>query len=128
MFKQGQTSYAWWGSSVVDYPLPEGFTTQDLGHCDHAIGVPGAGYEIGLARAKDGKGGWVMLFDFYGQGQPILKAIGDANCTEEKPNANKFLQTYGVIKAELSARKLGYSTTRQKLANGAINVVVQGRF
>jgi hypothetical protein len=120
VFKQGQTGYRWYGTSVGDYPLPEGFTKDDLGKCEHAIEVPGAGYDIGLARAKVGQG-WVILFDFWGPGEPILKAVGG-----EK--AGKFLQAYGVNKAELTAKKLGYQTTRQHLKNGAINVLVKGRF
>lgn len=118
VFKQGQRSYRWYGSSVGDYPLPVGFTREDLGHCEHAIEVPGAGYDIGLARAKDGAG-YVMLFDFWGPGRPILDAVGG-----EK--ANRFVQLYGVNKATLAARKLGHTVSRTVQKNGAITLTITG--
>jgi hypothetical protein len=120
IFKQGQKTYAWYGRTMGDYPLPAGFTAADLGQCEHAIQVPGAEYEIGLARAKDGNG-FVMLFDFWGtnKGEPILKAIGGQN-------AGKFLQSYGLNKAEREAKKLGHSVRRQVLASGAVNLIVTG--
>jgi hypothetical protein len=126
-------SYRWFGTSVGDYPLPAGFSKEDLGKCEHRITVDGCGYDIGLARAKDGKG-YVMLFDFWGPGNGLL----DALCTAEQAQAvrqnkaactaGRFMQSYGVHKAELSARKLGYTTKRQTLANGSVNVLVMGRF
>lgn len=118
VFKQSQKTYRWYGHSVGDTPLPAGFTAAELGHCEHAIEVPGAGYDIGLARAKDGNG-FVMLFDYWGPGQPILKAVGG-----EK--ANRFVQLYGVNKATLAARKLGHSVTRSVAKNGAINLTITG--
>ncbi len=117
-FKQGQQTYRWYGYSAGDYPLPPGFTAADLGKCEHAIEVPGAGYDIGLARNKNGKG-WTMLFDFYGPGQPILKAVGG-----EK--AHKFTQLYGANKATLTARKLGCTVKRTAGKNGSINLVCAG--
>ena len=37
VFKDGQRSYKWYGRWEGDYPLPEGFSQEDLGKCDHAI-------------------------------------------------------------------------------------------
>ncbi len=133
-FKENQKTYAWYGYSVGDYPLPAGFTKNDLGHCDHAIAVEGAGYEVGLARAKDGNG-WILLFDWWGPGNALLdalctaqeaKALRDKTTTACK--AGRFMQTYGVNKAEFAARKLGFQTQRQTLKSGAVNVMVRGRF
>jgi hypothetical protein len=118
-FKQGQTSYAWWGYSVGDYPLPAGFTKAMLGKCEHAIGVPGTTWEIGLAKNPNGKG-WVPLFDFYGpQGQPILDAIGGQS-------GGKFIQAYGVNKQLAHAKKLGLHATKQIQKNGSIVLRVSG--
>lgn len=115
-----QKTYNWWGSHVGDYPLPEGFTAEDLGHCEHAIGVPGTTWEIGLAK-KPGMKGYRMLFDFFGsQGQPILEALGGQQ-------ANRFLQTYKTVRVEREAKKLGYQTQRQLGKNGAVNVLVSNR-
>lgn len=119
VFKEGKKTYQWWGTSVGDSPLPDGFKAEDLGKCDHAIGIPGTDWEVGLARPRNGKG-YRLMFDFYGpQGRPILEKLGG-----EK--ANKFVQLYGVAKAEISARKLGHAVTRQVLKNGSINVLISG--
>ena len=104
-FKENQKQYAWWGFSVGDYPLPAGFTKDDLGHCEHAIGVPGTNWEIGLARAKGAKG-FTLLFDFFGSdGAPILKALGGEKAPE-------FLKRYTANKTELACMKAGYKTSR----------------
>jgi len=116
VFVEGKQTYQWYGHSVVDYPLPEGFTKEDLGKCDHVIQVPGAGYEIGLARAKNGQG-WVVLFDFWGPGRPIIDKLGG----EKLP---KFFQSYNVNKTELEMKKRGFNTQRQLAKNGAVNVLV----
>ena len=64
-FRENQRTYQWYGHWVGDYPLPQGFRKEDLGHCDHAIRVPGASYEIGVVE-KNGKP--TLLWDFWHQG------------------------------------------------------------
>jgi hypothetical protein len=72
-----QKTYKWWGRSVGDYPIPAGFTAQDLGKCDHAIRIPGNShsYEIGVVKNKTGPG-YVLLFDFYGQEKTLIPKVG----------------------------------------------------
>lgn len=119
VFKRNQKTYAWWGRSVGDYPLPEGFTAEDLGHCDHAIGIPGTSWEVGVVRRKDGKG-YTLLFDFFGsQGEPILKALGGQQ-------ANRFIQSYALNKATLTAQKKGLLVTRKQAADGAVRLHITG--
>ena len=60
-----QPTYRWYGQWVGDYPLPQGFTQDDLGKCTHAIRVPGATYEIGVVK-RGSK--YLLLWDFYGAG------------------------------------------------------------
>lgn len=62
---EGQRTYRWYGQFMGDYPLPTGFTQSELGHCEHAIRIPGANYEIGVIQ-KDGE--WKLLWDFYSSG------------------------------------------------------------
>ena len=118
-FKQNQKTYAWYGRHAGDYPCPDGFTVEDLGKCEHAIGVPGTAWEIGLARPRNGQG-YRLLFDFYGtQGQPIKQAVGGEN-------AQKFVQLYAVHAATKAAQRKGLTVRRVQLANGAINLVMTG--
>lgn len=134
-FKAGQKTYQWWGSSVGDYPLPEGFTKEDLGKCEHAIGIPGTTWEIGLARPRVAPGqqaktpGLRMLFDYFGSwGKPIVAAVGGT------PNGKggydnlggKFLQEYAIAKATIEAKRRGYIVRRQPAKNGSVQLVVSG--
>lgn len=66
-----KSTYKWFGRHVGDYPLPEGFSKEDLGQCEFALGVPGhpEAYEIGVVKKRDGSPGFTMLFDFWGPGQ-----------------------------------------------------------
>lgn len=75
-FRQGQQHYRWYGRSVGDYPLPEGITSDMLGHCDHAIAVPGnnQAYEIGVVKMPDGT--FSLLWDFWNGGYGLEAAVG----------------------------------------------------
>jgi hypothetical protein len=69
-----QKTYRWYGRHVGDYPLPAGFTHEDLGKCDHAINFPGKtlrGYEVGVVK-RNGK--YVLLWDFFDKG--LLHHLG----------------------------------------------------
>lgn len=110
-WRDGQRNYAWWGQSVGDYPLPQGFTADDLGKCDHAIHVPGAAYEVGVVARRDGRPGFELLWDFFPTGG-----------LEEKLglNGNKLVQAYGVEAAKRAARRQGYDVMEQEQADGSI--------
>ena len=115
-FREGQTTYAWWGRSEGDYPLPEGYTSADLGHCAHAIGIPGevpqsgsrGNWEIGVCERRDGQPGYTLMFDFYGGPGGRLKAkAGGEECQE-------LMQLYHVEKAKHAAINNGYSNLREE--------------
>lgn len=113
---QGQRTYAWYGHHVGDYPLPEGFKAEDMGHCEHAIRVPGADYEIGVVARRDGKPGYTLLWDFWG-GQ-LARQLG--------PNGQKLVQAYGIEAAKSVARKQGYAVTETTKPNGAVVLQLRG--
>jgi hypothetical protein len=99
---RGQMNYRWWGSSVGDYPIPQGFSAEDLGKCEHAIRIPGdnESYEIGVVRRRDGKAGYTLLFDFYSQYRLLDKVGGQT--------AAKLRQSYAREVAIKQARKAGF--------------------
>lgn len=113
---EGKTTYEWFGRHVGDYPLPEGFTAADMGHCEHAIRVPGARYEVGVCGRRDGKAGYTLLWDFYYDGglEPKLGAGG-----------GRLVQAYGIEAAKRAARQQGYSVTEKTNADGSIVLRVQ---
>jgi hypothetical protein len=90
---EGKKTYEWFGRHVGDYPIPEGFTLQEIGHCNHAIKIPNAQYEIGVV-IKDKK--ISLLWDFWRSGG-LQKALGE--------NAGKLKQAYTMAKVRRACRK-----------------------
>ncbi len=113
-WKEGQKTYAWYGRSVGDYPLPAGVTVDQLGKCNHAFGFKGASYEVGVTRLANGK--YTLMWDFWGSGG-LMEHMGN-----EK--AHKFIQAYGVEKAKIEARRKGYSAQETTLKDGSIKLVL----
>ena len=111
-FREGQTSFVWFGRFVGDAPLPEGFTQEDLGKCDHAISVPGASYEIGVVFRN---GVWHLMWDSWQTGG-LEAALGT--------DANKLRQAYGIEAAKLEAQRQGYSVWEQEMADGSIKLTI----
>ena len=111
-FREGQTTYAWFGYFVGYAPLPEGFTQEDMGHCVHAISVPGANYEVGVVF-RDGV--YKLLWDSWGSGG--LEAALGKDC-------NKLRQAYGVEAAKLEAARQGYSVWETQEEDGAVKLHV----
>lgn len=115
-FVPHQRSYRWYGTHVGDYPLPDGFAASDLGRCEHAIFVPGASYEVGVCRRRDGKPGYTLLWDFWGGGG-LEKQLG--------PNGQRLIQAYGIEAAKRAARRAGYRVTEIEQPGGAVMLRVR---
>ena len=98
-FKENQKTYRWWGYSVGDYPLPEGFKASDLGKCDHALSIPNnnTAYEVGVVKRKDGKPGYELLWDFYAGGKGLTAKVGG--------KGEKLVQAYSEVRATAVYRK-----------------------
>ncbi|MEW6443184.1 MAG: DUF1257 domain-containing protein [bacterium] len=116
-FQENQKTYEWYGRWEGDYPLPEGFSQEDLGKCDHAIRVPGAGYEVGVVKARK-KSGYQLLWDFWSQGG-LSEELG--------PKAEKLVQAYGVEKAKREARKQGFSVYETTREDGTVRLTLTRR-
>ncbi|HWY36778.1 MAG TPA: hypothetical protein VNX68_19185 [Nitrosopumilaceae archaeon] len=105
-FREGQKTYNWWGHSVGDYPLPEGFTAKDLGKCEHALSIPDKSdaYEVGVVKRRDNRPGYTLLWDFYGGGRGLVAKIGKDGC--------KIKQAYAESVASLALKKKGFKIQR----------------
>jgi hypothetical protein len=106
-WREGQRNFKFWGSIVGDHPLPLGFKKEEMGHCEHAIGIPGTTWEVGVVHRRKADGtpdeGYTLLFDFFGsQGRPILEALGGEQ-------AHKFVQEYAAQQSVLLAQKKGHT-------------------
>ncbi len=116
-FVEAQRTYRWYGTHMGDYPLPEGFTADDLGHCEHAIRVPDAGYEVGVCRRRDSRPGYTLLWDFWQGGYGLERQLGK--------NGQRLVQAYGVEAAKHAARRAGYSVTETTNQDGSVTLRVQ---
>jgi hypothetical protein len=119
VLNRGQQTYRWFGRLVGDYPMPEGFTKDDLGHCEHAISVAGnpKAYEVGLVKRRDGRPGYTLLYDFWAGGCGLMEKVGE--------ECKALRQRYSVVVAEKAARKQGFRTQRRTLENGQMQVVAR---
>jgi hypothetical protein len=116
-------TYKWYGSSVGDYALPEGFRREDLGKCEHIIRLPGAAYEIGVVR-KPGTlhepvPQYTLLYDFWGigKGEPLKAKFGDGLI-----NLTRAYTTHTISRAY--TRKTGRTPVRTTLPNGTIQLTL----
>lgn len=76
---RGQTTFKRCGHRGGEYTMPAGFTTADLGRCDHAIRIPGNGraYEVGVLSRRDGTPGFLLMWDNWAPGgHGLERAIG----------------------------------------------------
>lgn len=108
-FVEGQRTYAWYGRYMGDSQLPEGITQEELGHCDHAIRVPGASYEIGLKATGRG---FVPLWDYWHAGKLPENA------------GQRLAQAYAIEKARAEARRAGHTVSERQLADGSVQLTI----
>jgi len=111
-FVENQKTYEWYGTLVEPekYPLPEGITQDQLGHCDHAIKIPGARYEIGVLKRN---GSYMLLCDYWDT--KLKRAIGE--------NGGLLKQAYGVEVIKEAARKKRFSYS-EKQVNSGIEITI----
>ena len=100
------STFRWYGRSVGDTPLPEGFTVEDLGKCQHVIRFKDAGYEVGICRRRDGRPGYVPLWDSWGPGRHIADRIGN--------DGGLLKQAYAVEVARKQLALQGFTVTRAR--------------
>lgn len=110
----GQTTYKWFGQHVGDYPLPAGFTVDDLGKCEHALRHPNAEYEIGVIRRRDGKPGYSLIWDFF---DDSLARVAGKDCCNVK-------QQYAGAVARQHAQRNGFRVQEHVQSDGSIRMVL----
>lgn len=78
VFKENKKTYKWYGRSVGDYKLPDGFTASELGKCEHALSIKNndSAYEIGVVKSKKNSESYSLLWDFWNGGYGLEKVVG----------------------------------------------------
>lgn len=120
-FREGQRNYKWFGKWVNDYNAPEaavtqGFDPQTFGQSEHAIGIADndTAYEVGVVKAKDGKG-YSLLYDNFCRGYGLEEVIGKGAC--------KLRQQYALEVAKKRMRKQGFRVQEKHEQNGVVRLV-----
>jgi hypothetical protein len=117
---RGRETFKWYGHHVGDYPLPEGFTSADMGKCEHVLRVArdgGKAYEIGLVRRRDGAPGWTLMFDFFGAGGRALQAVAGAKCS-------LIRQAYSAEVTRRQAARHGWRVQQSVQPDGSLRLVM----
>lgn len=104
-FMENQQQYRWYGKWLGKQPLPAGITEEELGRCDHAIHVPTAVFEIGVARRNNF---YMLLWDSW-IGGGLTQAIGK--------HAGILKQAYSAATLRKMARQKQYRLTENKMTN-----------
>lgn len=103
--------------------MPSGFALTDVGKCDHAIrlkeGRTEQSYEIGVARRRDGKPGWCLLWDEYDnggydRGGGLKMRVGIS--------ANRLKQAVATAASVRVMKAQGYRCHREQLPNGTVKL------
>lgn len=119
-FREGQKTYRWFGTHVGDYPLPKGFTKEEMGHCEHAIAIKNGNgasngqlpYEVGVVTRRDGKQGYTLLWDFYCGGFGLQAKIGE--------NGHALTDSYSAALSVQKLRRQGFRIQQTKTPQGKI--------
>ena len=115
-----QPHYKWFGEIIGDGgPLPAGFTAADMGQCSYAIKVRGANaetYEVGVVQRRDGKPGFVLMWDSWQGGYGLQAVVGE--------KCGKLVQSYATQVAIKQARRQGFAVQQKRLANGKIQLTM----
>ena len=113
---QNQKTYKWYGTGVGDFPLPDGFKAEDLGHCEHAIRIPGndQAYEIGVVKRRDGQPGYTLLWDFWQGGYGMQQKVGT--------NGERLKQEYAAQFAVKTWQRKGFRVNVQRKEDGHVVV------
>jgi hypothetical protein len=113
----GQTTWKWWGSWVNDFHAKEaafhfGIKPDEYGRCaDHVLKVVGdeGAYEVGVVRRRDGKPGWILVYDFYGSaGEKVTKLLQGVDEKGQFDRAGKLKQYYAACVAAKVQRQKGF--------------------
>ena len=126
---RGQQTYKWFGHVIEGDPIPEGFTAEELGRCDHAIVVPGdhsladiQPYEIGVVKRRDGKPGYQLMWDYNGFGGFGLAEFVGCEFDHKTKNYDgkmpKLKQAYAICAARRVAQLQGFRLQEVATAGG----------
>lgn len=130
-----RTTYEWWGHSVGDYPIPAGFTKEELGknavlvlslseaqrlEAEKVYGRGVKPYELAVVADPANPGCWTLMCDFfnggYGLSGVVGAPIGEGDAITIAP---LLMMHYRMCADALSAREAGDSIRFEAQADGS---------
>jgi hypothetical protein len=86
------------------------------GRCEHAIRVAGndRAYEIGVVKRRDGKPGYVLMWDFWAGGYGLQDKVGK--------DCGRLAQEYAAQVAIKRAKLQGFNVQRKQLEDGRVQL------
>jgi hypothetical protein len=133
-FKENQKTIKWFGAIIkgmeyrgADAASNAGIAEENYGKCDHAIGVPGSKYEIGLVK-NPATGGYKVYYDYWDDGSGTCgKAIQD----KLGQGCEKLIESYSTHKCTIlleNLRKQYPAMNIKRTMNAAGEYVVAGTY
>jgi len=116
---RGQSKWRWFEKFMNDSAIPKGFRPEDYGrNAEHVIRFPDCSYDIGVYKARDGKGGYVFLHDAWQGGYGLDAKVGGSEYGLLK-------QAYAVVRAKRALAAQGKTAVEKRLPSGQIQLVCQ---
>ena len=115
-FVEGQKEWRWYGRWVGDYSNPDaaflqGIPPEEYGKCaDHVLTIAGneTAYEVGVVRRRDGKPGWILLYDFWGPGKALVDLLQGVDKDGKYDRVGKLKQAYVACMSKPQMEADGY--------------------
>jgi hypothetical protein len=103
--------------------VPPGFKGEEIGQCEHAIRVRGnaSAYEIGLARRRDGRAGYVLLMEQMQASDDDAIALNNA----VGASACNLKREYAFVVARKQAMAQGFTVNEQRQQDGSIRLTLR---
>lgn len=121
---RGKTEYKWYGRHVGDYPLPAGFSKEDMGKCEHVIRIVDndTAYEIGVVKRRDGKPGYTFHYDFWSGGYGLMEVISKDG--SKGHDCERLINRYSAEITKKAAYNCGYSLLTENVdASGKVELL-----
>ncbi len=111
--------YRWYGRVLDLSAIPEGYTEEDMGRCEHELRVIGNGnaYSAGLVSRRDGEAGWALHYDNWSKSGKVLEEFLGKDC-------HNVVQAYAVEVAKASALNAGYSVIGESVVDGKVELLL----
>lgn len=132
-----RSTYKWWGHSVGDYPIPHGYTADELGknavlvlsvtdELRARLGIKNDCYELAVIEDRQNPGCYTYMYDFYNQRNGLDRVIGSPVLEEGKvvTVAPTFLMHYRMCADAISATEVGDTIEFAELEDGSWQSIV----